>query len=335
MMPADLEGLFEGIATPGVEAPDKPIYAVVPVGGYESYFVGKDREGHACLLASTSDPSGRQESPIRLENLDAQFDIRCHLRRKASVERVGTFTVIRCRSLDPEIVRYFLSVAEVIVAMTGDEPRQRVLASAIHRLAAIFQKMQKPPSRPVNGLFGELFLIWRSKDAAKCLSAWRLDDTARFDFAVGDIRIEVKTASGRIRVHDFSYDQCNPPPGTLPVAASLFVERSPGGIPLRSIIGDIESRIASHPDLVLKLFESVAATLGTSMSEALSLMFDTRLASSSLRLYGLREIPAIRGPLPAGVSDVHFRSDISALTPLSRESLIQKSESFRDLLPQD
>jgi hypothetical protein len=334
-MTARLEGLFEGIAVPEADGAEKPIYAVAPISGYESYFVGKDREGHACLLASTSDPSGRQQSPIRLENLDAQFDIRCHLRRKADVERVGTFTVIRCRAVDPEIVRYFLSVAEVIVAIAGDKPRQRELASAIHRLAAIFQRMQKPPSRPVNGLFGELFVIWRSKDASKCLSAWRLDDTARFDFATGDIRIEVKTASGRLRVHDFSYDQCNPPPGTHPVAISLFVERSPGGISLRSLIREIETRISGHPDLVLKLHEVVAATLGMSMSEALTLTFDAKLAGSSLRIYGLRDVPAIRGALPVGVSDVHFRSDISSLPALNSETLSRQNEAFSDLLPEE
>lgn len=73
----------------------------------------------------------------------------------------------------------------------------------------------------------------------------------------------------------------------------------------------------------------------TSLSEALSLTFDSKLASSSLRLYGLRDVPAIRGALPSGVSDVHFRSDLSALTSLSRESLIEKSVSFRDLLPSE
>jgi hypothetical protein len=334
-MPVGLESLFEAIAAPEGEGADKPVYAVVPLGGYESYFVGKDREGHACLLASTSYQPDRQQSPIRLENLDAQFDVRCHLRKKNEVERVGTFTVIRCRSLDVETVRYFLSVSEIIVAGVGDKPRQRELASAIHRLAAIFQKLQKPPSRPVNGLFGELYLIWRSREPSKSVAAWRIDQTARFDFSVGNIRIDVKTAAGRLRVHEFSYDQCNPPPGTLSVAASILVERAPGGVSLRSLIRDIESRIAGFPDLVLKLHEVIAATLGISLSEALCLTFDTKLASSSLRLYNLRDVPAIRGALPASVSDVHFRSDVSGVLPLNSETLIRQDETFRDLLPEE
>jgi hypothetical protein len=331
-MAARLEGIFEIIAPPPGDNPDKPLYAVMPLPGYVSYFIGKDREGHACLLVATSEQAGRLASPIRLENLDVQFELRCHLRRNNEAERIGTFTVIRCRSLDKETVRYFLSVCDTIVGMVGDRPEQREVASAVHRLAAIFQKMQKPAVRPVNGLFGELYFIWRSCNPSRAVTAWRVDEMARFDFADGNIRIDVKTAGGRLRSHAFSYEQCNPPPGTIPIVASLFVERSPGGISLRSLIGEIEAGIAAYPDLVLKLHEVVTATLGESLSEALPMAFDFKLADSSLKFYSLREVPAIRGPLPAGVSDVHFKSDVSGLPPLSVESLLDLDAAFGELL---
>ena len=332
-MAARLEGIFDAIAPPVGENPDKPIYAVMSIRGYESYFVGKDREGHACLLVSTSDQAGRLASPIRLENLEVQFELRCHLKRNKEAERTGIFTVIRCRSLDKETVRYFLSVCDTILGMVGDKPKQAEVSSAVHRLAAIFQKMQRPPARPVNGLFGELYLIWRSASPPKAMTAWRVDETARFDFADGNIRMDVKAAAGRLRFHTFSYEQCNPPPGTIAVVASLFAERSPGGITLRSLIGRIETSIAAYPDLVLKLHNVVTATLGVSLAEALPMAFDTKLAESSFRLFDLREVPGIRGPLPAGVSDVHFRSDLSALQAHSIQSLIDGDPGFGDLLP--
>lgn len=102
----------------------------------------------------------------------------------------------------------------------------------------------------------------------------------------------------RVRAHTFSYEQCNPPPGTIAIVASLFVERASGGISLRSLILEIEESVSAHNDLVLKLHEVVAATLGTSLNEALSVRFDTKLPGSSLRLYSLNDVPAIRGPLP-------------------------------------
>jgi hypothetical protein len=160
-----------------------------------------------------------------------------------------------------------------------------------------------------------------------------VDDTARFDFAEGNIRIDVKATAGRLRAHTFSYEQCNPPPGTIAIVASLFTERSPDGVSLRNLIRDIETMIAAHPDLILKLHEVLTTTLGASLTEALAMMFDPNLTASSLTFYSLREIPAIRGALPVGVSDVHFRSDISGLPALSVQSLIEQDGAFESLLP--
>jgi len=202
------------------------------------------------------------------------------------------------------------------------------MATAVNRLAAIFQRMQKPPSRPVNGLFGELYIIWRSGNAVRTVGAWRTDDTARFDFSDGDVRLDVKATGGRLRTHTFSYEQCNPPPGTIAVVASLLVEQAAGGMALQTMIDEIGARIAAPPDLLLKLHEVVAGTLGASLNEALALRFDIRLAQSSLQFFNLAAVPAIRGPLPTGISDVHFRSDLSAAPALSVQSLVDRDPIF-------
>jgi hypothetical protein len=333
-MAARLEGIFVAIATPVADRDDKPVYAVMPVPGYESYFIGKDREGHACLLVSAAAHSVRMQSPIRLENLDVQFELRCHLRRGTEAERIGSFTVVRCRSLDTETVRYFLSICDIVMGAIGDRPKLGELASAVHRLAAIFQKMQRPPTRSVIGLFGELYLIRSCARPARALAAWRIDDAARFDFSEGDVRIEVKVTSGRLRSHVFSYEQCNPPPGTVAIVVSMFAERSPEGSTLRNLISEIESSIAAFPDLVLKLHDVISATLGSSLSEALTLAFDMRLAETTTKCFNLRDIPALRVNLPAGVSDVHFKSDLSAQTALDIQALETMDVSLVELLPQ-
>jgi hypothetical protein len=332
-MPTRLQDIFEGIAPPRVENPEKPLYAVMEIPGYSSYFIGKDREGHACLLVATEARAAGLAAPIRLESLDVQFNLRCHVRRGKEPERVGVFTVIRCRSLDDETARYFLSICDIIVGMVGDRPKQQAIATAVHRLAAIFQKMQKPAARPVNGLFGELYFIWRSANPSRTVTAWRVDEISRFDFADGNVRVDVKAAGGRLRAHMFSYDQCNPPPGTIAVVASLFVEQSPGGMSLRSLIGEIEAEIAAYPRLVLRMHEAITSALGASLSEALPMAFDIKLADSSLKFYSLREIPGIRGTLPRAVSDVHFRSELSDVPALSIQALLDEAETFRELLP--
>ena len=333
-MSVTLDHLYSVITPPPAGDADRPLYAVLSVPGHESYFIGRDEGGRACLLIAAGDNRTRLNIPIRLENLDVWFGLRCLLRRGNEPESDGTFTVICCRSSDPETIRYFLSVCETILRVAGVRPTGHAIAETVNRLAAIFQRMQRPPSRPVNGLFGELYFLWRSASPARAITAWRGDDAARFDFSDGDIRIDVKAASGNIRAHTFSYEQCNPPSGTIAVVASLFAERASGGMALRSIFDAITARIGTKPDLVFKLHEVVAATLGAGLNDALSTRFDIGLADASLQYFIVDDIPAIRGALPAGVTDVHFRSDLSAAPPVSAQRLIDKDPVFWDLLPQ-
>ena len=332
-MTVSLDALFDTISTPVLEDATKRLFAVLPVPGYESYLVGKDSDSCACLLITTADSSQRQPAPLRLESVDVQFELPCNLRKEHEPERTGRFTVLRCLSIDRETVRYFLSICRAILGLLGDSPPRHEVASAVKRLVAIFQSATKPPTRSINGLFGELYFIRRSHNPVRTLAAWRIDDTSRFDFVDGDVRLEVKTASGRNRTHVFSYEQCNPPPGTVAAAVSMFVERVSTGLSLRVLLDEIEELVAARPDLVLKLHEVTTATLGSHFNEALSLAFDNRLAQASLRLFDVADVPAIRGALPAGVSDLHFRSDLSSSKPIPAQELAARKPSISGLLP--
>jgi Putative PD-(D/E)XK family member, (DUF4420) len=333
-MDGALDQLFASIGPPSGGSPDKPLYAVKPAPAYPRHYIGKDKEALPCLLIATADGTARTLPPIRLESLDVQFDLACHVKKDHEPRREGTFTVIRCRTPERETVRYFLSVCESILRILGDTPSRTAVGAAVNRLAAIFAKLQQPPTRSLNGLFGELFLIRSSGNPRRALHAWRIDDKARFDFSDGDVRLEVKTASNRRRGHSFSYEQCNPPPGTFAVVASLFVERTAVGMVFHTLVSDIEHLLATDADLIFKLHDVIAATLGTGLKEALSVGFDEQLARSSLQLFELDQVPAIRGGLPAGVSEVRFQSDLSAMTPVSPQALIDKEAVFWDLLPQ-
>lgn len=330
----DLEAAFDTVASPESDS-GSALYAVTSVAGFESYFVGKDVEAFACLLISTAaEPVGAQ-SPIKLDTIDVQFDLRCQLRKGADAPREGVFTVIRCRSVDRETVRYFLSVCQTVIKLLGDRPTQRGVASAVNRLIDIFRRAQALASRSVSGLFGELYVISCSRNPARAVTAWRMDDAARFDFVSNDARLDVKATTARTRVHSFSYEQCNPPAGTVAVIASLMVERIGGGTSLRSLVDQIERRLAGNADLVLKLREVVASTMGGSLCEALTASFDMALAETSLRFFRSCDIPAIRGLLPPRVSGVHFTADLSSLEAASLQDLIPQSADLRELLPAD
>jgi len=180
---------------------------------------------------------------------------------------------------------------------------------------------------------GELFLIAASRDVRAAVAAWRSSDIDRFDFSTGSVRIDVKASGDRLRVHHLSAEQCQPPVGTIGLLASLFVEGSGGGQSLQELVATIESELTGSDDLVLKVQETIVETLGDSLPSAMGARFDDRLALSSLRFYDLATVPAVREGVPAEVSGVHFRSDLSRTEPLSYRDVLTKSETAVKFMP--
>ncbi|RWG42970.1 hypothetical protein [Mesorhizobium sp.] len=99
------------------------------------------------------------------------------------------------------------------------------------------------------------------------------------------------------------------------------------------MITEIEQRLASRDDLILKVQQTVAETLGDTLPISMAVRFDSRLARSSLQVYDLRTVPAIRDGIPAEVSHVHFRSNLSSVAPLSVAQIEALTCTGRDLLP--
>ena len=310
-----------------------PIYAVLGVPSFTSYFVGKDRFSRACVIVKSNAQSGIQPSPIRLDSIDVQFELPCTLKIDDEIKQENRLTIVLCKSKEREIVRYFLSICSTVVSILGNEPGNSEVAKAFHRLAFIFQKIQKPSVRTLTGLLGELYLISESTNPIEALKSWRVDDSARYDFVCCDVRIDVKSSSGRMRSHIFTYEQCNPPDGTTAVVASMFIECTPSGSSLRRLIDKITSNITSNNDLVFKLHEVITTTLGSSLSDAMTITFDERLARSSLRFFDLRLIPAIRDVLPLGVHELRFRSDLTGIACLSESDLNKIDPSILYFLP--
>lgn len=316
----NLPGLLEELGDPGSSTDDLRFRAI-PILGHGGFFAGWDGSSHACILIEM--PPGRSERrpPIRLESLDTQFAVSCRVESGDGACREGLFTVVRCRSTSLETTRYFLLLCETLVRVLGEWPTAAAVAESVHHLAAILREMSRPPVTSLLGLFGEVLLIHQSQDPITLAMAWRVDDSSRFDFSLDSLRVEVKTSGRRQRSHVFSYDQCNPPEGTSAIVASLFGEVVARGTSLRSLLADVESRISAEPDLVYRMYQTVARTAGSAVSDALDTEFDIELALSTIEFFNLRSIPAIRDALPPHVSSVHFTSDLDAGSPLSCDEL--------------
>ena len=245
-----------------------------------------------------------------------------------------TLTAVICTNRDRGVEAYFSNVMESVLPFLGQQPTATKVAEAVHQLVELFQKLHKSARRSLVGLVGELSVIDVASSTAVAVRSWRSDEQERFDFGTGKLRLDVKASSNRQRVHEISFEQANPPVGSIGVIASIWIEPLGGGVALSELLTSIEARIAHAGELVSRLRTIVASTLGDTVPQAMEWRFDSKLAESSLRYFDAGVIPAIRPPLPPGVSSARFTSDLGGCATIDLATAKRKLDATeRGLLP--
>lgn len=309
-----------------------PGYAARSIPGSTLHFIGRDTEGFPVLMLGSRDTPHGLAPAMRLQAVEVQFAVLCQVSLPDGQRGEHKLSVMRCLSSDSELQRYFLKVAEAIVQLVGAAPAFTQVTGAVRRVVELFQRLSRPPTREIIGLYGELLIIAWSANAPDAMRAWRGDPTARFDFSIDDTRIDVKTSGRRVRAHNFSLDQCRPPPGTIGVFASIMVE--PGtGASLGDLLLKIEARLSGDANLVMKLHDLVSESLGESLVEGLKSRYDDKAARASLRWFFSDDIPSPSGPVPPAVSEVHFRSDLTTIDGRTRTEIFSKASAAVQILP--
>jgi len=291
--------------------------AAVPIG--VGRHLGKDAGGAPCLLFEQ--PAVRPiPMPIRMANLRVDFSTLCDVLTDAGRSVRGTFTILRCGP-DANLWPVFLAVASPLADSLGVTPSTDDLRRVVSQLTELFASLVTPSPIAIQGLWAELFVISASGDPPAMIAAWHQDPLSRFDFSESRYRIEVKSSAGRRRRHHFRLEQVVPPGAVRGVIASVFVERSGGGVSLGSLVRRVASQIEHDRDLGASFAMKLYRALGTQSTEAQEERFDWELAQESLAFFRAESVPRPSTPLPRAVTDVHFVSDLSDLTPLSADEL--------------
>jgi hypothetical protein len=261
------------------------------------------------------------------------YDVSCTITQPSGAQEHGNFTILKCSSADPRLFPHFLGIVSPMVVALGAAPTSAAVRRAISGLVELFQALTAPTQKSIQGVWAELFLIRNSSDPITLASAWHRSTDEHFDFTAGPQRIEVKSSSNRRREHHFALAQLTSPDPAQTVIASVFVERAGGGVSLRRLFEEARSLLAGNPVLEIQFDTTFYASLGSSWSDAIDESFDWELAAQSLAFFEAKTVPMVNGPLPVTVSDVRFRSDLSAVTPLQHEDLRAAGALFAAVAP--
>lgn len=306
-------------------------FVAATVPEFSNHFVGWNNLGQPCVLLETTDIGFL--APLKLFALEVQFCIPCEVLLPNGNSEGHQLTVASCTTGDPDLRSYFLHLMDMVIQIVGGRPSLHDVSGAIGSLIEILQQLTKPASRSVAGLFAELLVIALSRDPLRCLSAWRANPGDRFDFSLDDARLETKATSDRVRSHYFSIEQCVPPAGAYAAVASIFVEQTGAGQSLGDLLSEVQGRLGGDMQAQLKLRAVAANSLGSSLPSALHMRFDSALARSTLCFFKAEDIPAIRPPVPGGVTAVRFRSDLTGIQPANIKQLAMTCPALANFLP--
>lgn len=321
--------LFRAIPKHG--RPSQPHFAVLQTESSPQILIGADENGAACVLIEMTSKPRVPPQPVRLENIEILFDIPCTLFPATRANK--NYTVIRCHLRDEDGVFYFFLVAQSFLRYLGENPSAETITRAVRKIVELFQKQTAPPSRSAIGLFGELLLISLAHDKIQAINAWRSGLTDRYDFSEGNLRLEVKTTTGRIRSHKFSFEQCNPPSTTVCVIASILTEYSPTGVSIHELSERVLIGIEHQIEASIKVREIVATTLGSSVRAGIQLRFDESLALATIAFFDISSVPAIH-LAPPGVNGIQFNSDLTGASPLTYQELHGRLREMPFHIPQ-
>ncbi len=286
-------------------------------------------EGRAAILISVTD-SERSDTffPVALENISIRYNTLCRVTDAGQPSRQGRFVVIKCESLDEDLIEYFLRTMEVHIHFIGSAPSCNQVSDMVQSLIELFCTLSQPSKHSVQGLWAELLIITEASDPKLLLRSWHGEPGDRYDFSTDKQCIEVKSSSGEARIHHFSLEQLNPASDTTAIVISLFVQRSADGITVIDIMDSIRSQIGDDLGLLAHLHRNVAITLGADWRQAISIKFDKQLAKKSIRIYDVGSIPSINWPTPLEVTEVKFKSNLSRISSQKISSLSSKGGIF-------
>lgn len=298
--------------------------------------LGKSDEGFPKFFICLSDSASYVKNIVR-EFLSVEYNQRCQVESEGKMIE-NNYAIVTLQSLEWSLQSTFIDIVMLMLNKIQPIPSRKELAVEVENLITIFSALVNPPVKKMQGLWGELLIIERSKYPEILINAWHNSPKAKFDFTLGCDKIEVKTTSGENRTHKFSLDQLNPAPSSRLLIASMTVRESGagnGGKSVRNLFDSIYAKVSGCKER-LHLYEVMAETIGSDIAKLDSVFFDYSEAVDSLDYFRAKDIPRIdKKDVPAGVTDVKFASNLADVPSVLSLDCIQDYKSsplFKSLM---
>ena len=297
---------------------------VEPIKGRLYARIGYENSDLVLILPGVKDQPSK---PIRLSRLIIDYNVQCKV-KEGSSETEENVTIVRLLSPTEYVQDLFIEIVAILIRPI---PRfnQATVDDMIRGLIDLFRAMESPSDSTLLGLWGELFLIGNAHNPTTVGEAWHPSPQEKFDFSLGDVRVEVKTTAGPRR-HHFSLEQVRPTPGLQMMVASLIVTESADGLNVVQMIPWVLEKINDRK-IADQIEKTALKTIGSAQNDHSLAKFDKDSARLALRFYEASTVPQPIQP-NLGVSQVRFVSDLQLIPPTDRAKIRTWGELGRGLV---
>ncbi len=286
-------------------------FNAVRLAGERHDYLGKDQQGAPVfLIADEGEPVYRPV--VQHRHLSAAFCMLCRL-NVDEAEVSGTFALIKFEGNAPELHELFIRCVRAAIADLPTTAQTLDIEARVNQLLNLFRALARPAGREISGVWAELFCIASSGNVPVAMHRWHNGNTEVFDFSWGQARLEVKSTTGALRVHDFSLEQLQPPNGGTGYVASLVLKATNAGLGVLDLAKRVEVQLDSDVALQAKLWALLVQSLGSDFSETLDRRFDFDLAAKQLMLFRMEEVPSLPSISDTRISSVRFKADLSSV----------------------
>jgi hypothetical protein len=313
------------------EVANSKLFNAVALDNFAFAKIGINHEGFPVILISSKiDKVFLSQKNIKLKYIELTHNLECKISENDK-SKIDNFSVIIFRSSHENLQSYFLGIAESLLNSLSLKPTQNEVFEAFKSFVEIFRSLSESPTKTVQGLWAELFLIESSKNAETLINYWHNIPEEKFDFNADKQKIEVKSSSSLERVHIFTAEQLNPTNDSQVIVASIFTKQVSNGQSIIDLLAKIESKV-SDSFLTEKLYKIISKTLGNTFEQTMKIKYDYDLAKNSLRFYKHQDISKVeRINIPDRVSEVKFKSDLTNILPINPSITSAEGHLFKDI----
>ncbi len=291
------------------ETPSGHAFTIIAVPEHENVYLGIDAALRPCLFVRGAGKS--LEPPLRTSHVSLQLGQEFTVAPMGETVRSERLHALCCETSDPADVDTFLVLVEAFLARyKEDQVDQAGLCAFFRSMARLFSVGSSSDLQGERqGLWGELYFMRRVRGFTFWIQYWHSETTRKFDFSAGTKRVEVKTAAGGERIHYFAHRQIYELEGEEIMIISLLLRKEDAGLSLKELIE--QARVALRGSEHYFKLEQAVRQAGMEAEGETGPAFDATEAEQCLAWYRAADAPHFRMAEPPGVSQTHYRVDLS------------------------